>query len=72
MANYVILSARNIDVDEINEKVVLFETTKKVYTSIDTLETTGDNQDIQWRSKVSGQIFFLQYSRNDNSKVRNT
>lgn len=27
---------------------------------------------IQWRSKVSGQIFFLQYSRNDNSKVRST
>jgi len=48
MTNYVILSARNVDVDEINEKVVnlLDETTERVYTSIDTLETTGDNQDI--------------------------
>jgi len=48
MANYVILSARNVDVEEINEKVInlLDETTERVYTSIDTLETTGDNQDI--------------------------
>ncbi|XP_029676945.1 uncharacterized protein LOC115243832 [Formica exsecta] len=48
IANYVILSARNADVNEINEKVVslLDKTTERVYTSVDTLEATGDNEDI--------------------------
>ncbi|XP_011859489.1 PREDICTED: ATP-dependent DNA helicase RRM3-like [Vollenhovia emeryi] len=48
IANHVILSARNIDVNEINEKVVdlLDATTERVYTSVDTPETTGDNKDI--------------------------
>ncbi|XP_011872670.1 PREDICTED: uncharacterized protein LOC105564699, partial [Vollenhovia emeryi] len=48
MANYVILSARNVDVDEINNKVIrlLDDTTERVYTSVDTVETTGDKEDI--------------------------
>ncbi|KYN21838.1 ATP-dependent DNA helicase PIF1, partial [Trachymyrmex cornetzi] len=47
IANHVILSARNADVDEINEKVVnlLDKTTERIYTSVDTLETS-DNEDI--------------------------
>lgn len=47
-AKRAILSARNVDVDEINKQVVnlLDESTEKVYTSIDTTETTNDNHDI--------------------------
>jgi len=47
IANHVILSARNVDVDEINEKVInlLDKTTERIYTSVDTLETV-DNEDI--------------------------
>lgn len=48
MANYVILSARNVDVDEMNKKVVslLDETTERIYTSVNTLEITEDNKGI--------------------------
>lgn len=48
IAKYVILSARNADVDEINERVVnlLDETTERLYTSVDTVETTNDDKDI--------------------------
>ena len=47
-AKCAILSARNLDINEINQVVVniLDETTEKVYTSIDSVELTGDNQDI--------------------------
>ncbi|KYN18631.1 ATP-dependent DNA helicase PIF1, partial [Trachymyrmex cornetzi] len=47
IANHVILSARNADVDEINEKVVklLDETTERIYTNVDILEI-NDNEDI--------------------------
>ena len=47
LANYAILSARNLDVEEINKRVVeLFDkTTEIVYTSIDTIENC-DNGDI--------------------------
>jgi len=47
IVNHVILSARNVNVDEINEKVInlLDETTERIYTSVDTLETV-DNEDI--------------------------
>lgn len=46
IANNIILSARNVDVDEINEKVInlLDETTERLYTSVD-VETTN-NEDI--------------------------
>jgi len=47
-AKRAILSARNVDVDELNKQVVnlLDESTERVYTSIDTTETTDDNNDI--------------------------
>ncbi|XP_018359962.1 PREDICTED: uncharacterized protein LOC108759143 [Trachymyrmex cornetzi] len=47
IVNHIILSARNADVDEINERVVklLDETTERIYTSVDTLEI-NDNEDI--------------------------
>ncbi|XP_018358545.1 PREDICTED: uncharacterized protein LOC108758219 [Trachymyrmex cornetzi] len=47
IANHVILSARNADVDEINGKVVklLDEIRERIYTSVDTLEI-NDNEDI--------------------------
>ena len=47
-AKRAILSARNVDVEELNKQVVnlLDESTERVYTSIDTTETTNDNHDI--------------------------
>jgi len=48
MANCAILSARNVDVDEINKNVVelldIFE--ERIYTSTDSTENCGDNGDI--------------------------
>ncbi|XP_036146017.1 ATP-dependent DNA helicase PIF1-like [Monomorium pharaonis] len=43
-----ILSARNVDVEELNKQVVnlLDESTERVYTNIDTTETTNDIHDI--------------------------
>ncbi|XP_036150217.1 uncharacterized protein LOC118648094, partial [Monomorium pharaonis] len=47
-AKRAILSARNVDVEELNKQVVnlLDESTERVYTSIDTTETTNDIHDI--------------------------
>ncbi|XP_011859010.1 PREDICTED: uncharacterized protein LOC105556523, partial [Vollenhovia emeryi] len=47
-AKRAILSARNVDVDAINKQVVnlLEESTERIYTSVDTAETTNDNHDI--------------------------
>jgi len=46
IANHVILSAQNADIDKINKKVVnlLDKTTERIYTNIDTFEMT-DNED---------------------------
>ena len=48
MAKCAILSARNIDVDEINKKVVelLDITNEQIYRSIDSTVNCGDNGDI--------------------------
>ena len=47
-AKYAIFSARNADVNNLNQKVVdlLGESTEKIYTSIDSTEITGENNDI--------------------------
>lgn len=46
--NYAILSARNVDVDEINQRVInlLDESTERFYTSVDTIDSTDNTEGI--------------------------